>query len=641
MTGSRVRKFLSAAALGALMLPAAAQWVDHKPPVLGPGDYPPEATQDPPDKAPATQAAKPAPGAQTAPDKAAPDQDGATGAPRSLGEPTPANQTDAPYVPPPSGAIVQPAPVEVDALGTAEGPPVGTLDATNGGFGDHLWSGSDRGKTETLLARAPIVSGDPVLRDLVRRTVLTRAAAPPGQAKKAFVTMRIERLLDAGLVKEAGALAAQAAVPNDEEFARLQATAILLASRAADACGPATALRQTAGEVFWLQLRAYCADAAGDSATADITKAVLKAQGHYDPAYETLVEDVLTKKQLAPGAIANPTAIHIFLIQQAGLPVTDPVARKMGTAENLLVARDSRNSPRARFEAAERIVATGALSAPDLIKIADAQDLPLNRLANAAAEAPNLPFFMGQVVLRRAAAIETRPEENARLAALALTLGEKAKQSPLAAALEADVIASLKPTPVTREHARSFARALILAGRSDLAGRWTQGDVVMKVVAAFATQDPARLAAVQSDLSAFAASLIKTPPAPDADRSYKVLVLGLADVLGFTMPADAKAAAISLESNTWDGERPGPGQMRTIHELARSPERRGEAVLMITGAIQTFGLKDLAPDVTIAFVRLLTQINEPAAARSLALEAMAEYVPPPLPPAPPPAAATR
>jgi hypothetical protein len=81
--------------------------------------------------------------------------------------------------------------------------------------------------------------------------------------------------------------------------------------------------------------------------------------------------------------------------------------------------------------------------------------------------------------------------------------------------------------------------------------------------------------------------------------------------------------------------------MRTIHELARSPERRGEAVLMITGAIQTFGLKDLAPDVTIAFVRLLTQINEPAAARSLALEAMAEYVPPPLPPAPPPAAATR
>ena len=624
MTGSRVRRILGAAALGALMLPAMAQWVDNKPPVLGPGDYPPEATQDPPDKAPAGQTSKPA---------STSDQGAATGAPRPLNEPAPA--TDTPYVPPPSAVIAQPAPVEVDALGTPEGPPAGTLDSGNGGLGDHLWSGSDRSKTEALLARAPIVSGDPVLRDLVRRVVLTKAAAPRGQAKKAFVTVRIERLLDAGLVKDAGALAAQAAVPNDEDFARVQATAILLAGRAEDACGPATSLRQTAGEVFWLQLRAYCADAAGDSATADITKAVLKAQGHYDPAYETLVEDVLTKKSLAPGAIANPTAMHIFLIQRAGLPVTEPVARKLGTVENLLVARDSRNSPRARFEAAERIVATGALSAAELVKIADAQDLPLGRLANAAADAPNLPFFMAQVILRRAATIETRPEEKARLALLALALGDKANQSPLAAALEADVIASLKPTPVMREYARSFARALILAGRSDLAGRWTQGDAVMKTVAAFASQDPARLAVVQADLSGFAASLIKTPPAPDADRPAKALLLGLADVLGFTMPADAKAAAVSLESQMWDGERPGPGQMRTIHELASAPERRGEAVLMFTGAIH--GLKDLAPDITIAFVRLLTEIHEPAAARALALEAMAQYVPPPLPPPPPPA----
>jgi len=366
------------------MLPAMAQWTDPKPPVLGPGDYPPMATEDPPDKAPAPQAA---------PEQATPDADTATGAPRPLND----GSAEVQVLPAPGGKVALPAPVEVDSLGTAEGPPVGTLDASNGGFGDHIWSGSDRSKAEALLTRAPLVSGDPVLRDLVRRVVLTRAAVPPGQAKKAFITVRIERLLDAGLVKEAGALAAQAAVVNDEEFARVQATAILLANRE-DACGPATTRRQTAGDVFWLQLRAYCAETAGDTATADITKAVLKAQGHNDPAYDTLVEDVLTKKPLPPGAIANPTAMHIFLIQQAGLPVTEPVARKMGTVENLLVARDSRNSPRARFEAAERIVATGALSAAELIKIADAQDLPLNRLANAAADAPNLPFFMGQVV---------------------------------------------------------------------------------------------------------------------------------------------------------------------------------------------------------------------------------------------------
>ena len=98
---------------------------------------------------------------------------------------------------------------------------------------------------------------------------------------------------------------------------------------------------------------------------------------------------------------------------------------------------------------------------------------------------------------------------------------------------------------------------------------------------------------------------------------------------------EAKAAAVTVESGTWDGCRIGPGQMRTIVEIAASPERRGEAVLMIANAIHSIGLKDLAPDVTITFVRLLTEMNETEAARALAVEALAEHTPPPPPPPPP------
>ena len=59
MTGSRIRKLLCAAVLVALVVPAMAQWTDSKPPVLGPGDYPPEATEDPPDNPQAKPLAKP------------------------------------------------------------------------------------------------------------------------------------------------------------------------------------------------------------------------------------------------------------------------------------------------------------------------------------------------------------------------------------------------------------------------------------------------------------------------------------------------------------------------------------------------------------------------------------------------------
>jgi len=628
MTGSRVSLLLCAAALALLAMPGTAQWSSDKPPVLTPDDYPPVGDEDRPDA-----------GAQPVDTKdeaspASPDES-------TNGGSQPASEVQTGALPAAEGQGSPPAAVEVGSLGAPEGPPAGTLESPSGGMGEHLWSGSERSKVEELLDRAPLVSSDPVLRDLVRRLVLTRAPAPPGTAPHAFTTMRIRKLLDAGLIDEAGALAAMAQVPNDEEFTRVQADALLTANRSADVCSSMTSTRLASGDVFWMQLRAFCAELGGDTATAQLTRDVLKAQGHDDPAYDTLVDDVLSHKAVPAGAIEHPTAMHLYLLQQAGLPVPEAIARAMGTPANLLVMRDARNSPRARFEAAERIVATGAAPVADLKVIADAQDLPLSKVASAGIDAPSLPFFMGQVLLRRAATIEPRPDEKARLVAEALSLADRQNMLPLGAALQADVIATIKPSPSTGEYARTFARALLLAGRPDAAERWAGGDPVMHSIAGLMSPDAAHNAAAQQDLSAFAAGFTGATPSVDPERSYKSLVLGMADVLGLPMPPDAKGEAAALESQMWDGTRPGPGTMRTIEELVSQPERRGEGLLMMVDAIHGIGLRSLAPDVTITFVRLLTSINEGRAARSLALDAMAQYVPPPLPPPPPPTASAQ
>ncbi len=611
MTVSRLKCFLTTAAVFTLLGPAFAQWTSDKPPVLRPEDYPPQATEDPPDPRPRGEA------------QGAPQQLGQDNAKRPV--------TDIDELPPPGAsvpvthAIAAPAPVQVEALGTPEGPPVGLLDG-KGSFGEHIWAGSERSRSEELLAHAPPVSADPVLRDLGRRLVLTRAAPPPGQAKRAFITLRIERLLDAGLIQEAGGLAAQASVPNDEDFTRVQATAILYANRAQDACGAATQTRTAAGDVFWLQLRTYCAAAAGDNATADLTRDVLAAQGHGDAAFNSLVDSVLSKKPLPPGAIAQPNAVHVFLLLQAGLPIPIAVARKLGTPANVLVLRDSRNPPRARFEAAERVVTTGSVSATELRLIADAQDLPLGRVANAASDAPNVPYFMGQVLLRRAASIEPRPDDKARLIALALSLGDKAGMLPLTAALQGDVIATLKPAPGTKLYARGFAQSLLLAKRYEVAAIWATDDPVLRAAVALASQDAARLAAAQKDFSVFALS--QNAPDADPDHAYKALVLGLADALGIMLPPDAKAAAATVSSQHFEGKRPSAEAMSALEDAVGKPERRGEAVLLLTGLLKANGLRDLAPDVTIAMVRLLITMNETQSARGLALEALAQYSPP-------------
>ncbi|HEY0282996.1 MAG TPA: hypothetical protein VGC27_10285 [Rhizomicrobium sp.] len=590
----------------ALLAPAA--WAQTPPPdgdvppVLTEEDYPPLAGED--DDLPAASAP-----------------------PQALTETETETQPES-QLPPPQGA-----PVEVGVLGTTEGPPVGLLDSANGGLGESLWSGSKRAEIEELLTRIPLVSPDPAIRALAKRIVLTIAAAPPGPSKRALVAVRIEKLLDAGLIDEAGALAAQASVPNDPDFARVQAEALLTASRAADVCGEATATRLTAGEPFWLQLRAYCAAAGGDRPLADLTLAVLEAQGSSDKAYNTLIDDVLNHKSNPPGPIAHPSAMHLFLLRQAGLPVPGEVASVMGTPANLLAMRDARNSPPVRFAAAERIVRTGATSVTELRMLADAQDIPLSRLANAIADAQAAPFFAGQVLLRRAAVIEPRPDAKAQLVFEALTLGARAGLLPLAAGLQGDIAATVKPDPANRAMADLFARALLLARLPDAAARWLSDKDVLFTAVDLAAPNPVRNAKAQAAFSTMAAALIKDPPGQDPDKPAKALLLGIADVLGHPLPPDAKAHAPGIEAMDWGGKRLDPAIMQRIESAALHPDRKGEALLLILDTIRSVGLRDLAPKDTIELIRLLGAMGLADAAHDIGIEALALYVPPP--PAPP------
>ena len=484
---------------------------------------------------------------------------------------------------------------------------------------------------EDLLSRIPLATPDRAIRALAKRIVLTKAAAPPGPSKRALVTVRIEKLLDAGLIDEAGTLAAQASVRNDADFARLQADTLLTANRAAEVCGEATATRLSAGEPFWLQLRVYCAAVGGDQPTADLTRAVLEAQGNSDPAFDTLVDDALNHRSDPPGAIAHPSAMHLFLLQQAGLPIPIEVAAAMGTPANLLALRDPRNSAQERFAAAKRIMGTGAVSVAELKAVADAQDVPLEQVANALAQAPSKSFFVGQVLLRRAAQIEQRPETKARLVFEALSLGERAGLLPLAAELQGDIVASIKPTPENRGMADLFARALLLTGLSDTAEHWLDDNDMLRTVIDLAAPNPARDAKAQAAYGAMAATLVRNPPSNDPDKPAKALLLGIADVLGRPLPPDAKAQAPGIEAMDWGGKRPDAAVMQRIENAASNPDRKGEALLLILDTIHTIGLRDLAPGDTIELVRLLGAMGLPDSAREVGIEALVLYVPPPPP----------
>lgn len=549
--------------------------------------------------------------------------DAATGAPKSFGAPdtaqAPPDQAAPADVPmAPAGGEPPPAPVAVSTLGTVDGPAVGLLDDATGGLGAQMWSESDRGELETALVRIPAATSDPVVRALARRLLLTQAEVPTGPGQHALITIRLERLLDAGMIDDAGALASIAVLPNDAEFARVQAEALLYADRATDICTDKTATRMTGDDPLWLQLRTYCYAAAGNGAAADLTRGVMAAKGEDDAAFDALLDGA----KALPPAVAHPTAVDIFLLRQANLPVTGAMAATLGTPANLLAARDVRNAPEDRLAAANRIASTGALGGEELASVADAQVFTDAQKTDALTEAAKLSFFARQALLRQAASRENRPLVRLALVKRADPTLNEAGPFHIFAALEAGNVASLKPDPTLGELSVIATRTLALGGRPDVAPAWigspsdaatAQAGLALDI----ASPTPDRDAVAAADIAWLAAHATAGGwPASSA------LGLEVWQALGHALPADAAPVAATLATQQFSGDGFNLGQAQKLDAAVARQGRRGEAVLLILDTIGPHGPAHLEPWTVAHLVAALQKLGLGDSARALAVEAL-------------------
>src|SRR5258706_1778758 len=483
----------------------------------------------------------------------------------------------------------RPSEISVSNLGAIDGSTVGLLDDSNGGLGQDMWTGSSRAELEEELSRIPIVTTDPVVRDLARRVLLTRASVPVGPARRALISIRLNRLLDGGLIDEAGELAGQAQLPNDQEFARVQAEALLYAGRAQDVCSDKTNSRLTSGDGFWLELRAYCYVAAGDTEGADLTRSILDAEGTRDSGFLGLLDEVQSNRPAPPGAFLHPTAVDIFLLRRLGLAITPQNASQLGTSAVFLAAVDPRNPAVVRLSAAEHIIATGAIGSEQLSILASAQSFSEEQRRDAPDSAHTLPFLTRQILLSRAAAMELRPEMKFSLIRRADPALNEAGPFAVFASLEAPNILALSPRASSGQLSWIAARTLIFAGRPDVAMAWmappdnpliAQTGLALDLVA----PGPANDSLAQLDLDWIVAHATADHGGWPAATA---LSLGVWSALGLPIPPDALKATehLALPPMPFDGLRPSAQTMAKIDEASADPSRRGEAVLRILNAI--------------------------------------------------------
>jgi hypothetical protein len=227
-----------------------------------------------------------------------------------------------------TGPVDQPSKVSIGDINVLDGDAVGLIDEAAGGLGPDMWINSRRDELERLLSAAPAGSNDTAIRSLMRRVLLTRSQSPAGSGKRALITIRIEKLVQGGMLKDGASLAARARLPHDPDFARVQADTLLLAGDWANACGDATEERLINGDTFWLELRAYCFAVAGDKSQVDLIEQLLEAQGKSDADYRTLRDAAVQHLNATPVVIANPTSLDVFLMKAAGLPLSSELVER-------------------------------------------------------------------------------------------------------------------------------------------------------------------------------------------------------------------------------------------------------------------------------------------------------------------------
>jgi hypothetical protein len=542
-----------------------------------------------------------------------------------------------------ASAVLPQSPVQVEALGTPEGPPAGLLDSTNGGLGQGIWTDSPRALIEDLLARLPLATTVPSVHALGRRLLLTAADAPPGAAPRSFVSTRVQKLLEAGLLVDAADLAMKAEPPGNPEFARLRATAILFAGRTDDACGPATDLRMKENDSFWIELRAFCYAAAGNDDALELTRQVLRARGIADKAFDVMLGDVVTHAVNDPGEMTNPNALHIYLLRKLGLPIDPSLDAQLGLPADVLAMRDSADTPADRLRATEAAARAGAAMPIEVADIVDAQSFPPEQIENAETAAVTLPFLEGQALLRQALAQQTDFSVRGALLYKALTLGAENNEPYLSAQLQADAEAAIRPDSSMRNLAPPAAIALLMAGRPGPAADWMDAlnwNAIPDRTFASAFAAMIALAAPNDERAVDAqkalAWLLANADASPATAQVAALVTGLYRAVGLPVPPAPAPPALPAsppqnlvpDPPLLRGRRPPPSVQMQIAAGTNDPGRKGEAILAMLDFVGKDGPGDLAPDVTSTFVSALVKMGEPDAARSFAIDALLLYQPP-------------
>ena len=364
--------------------------------------------------------------------------------------------------------------VQVGNLQNIDPDSTGILSEAQGGFGAEMWLGTDRAIVEKLLPQLPISSSSTVMRELMRRLLLSIARVPEGKSSGlSLMATRIKLLAAMGdLVAVKTLLNATPGRATNAELARIRTEIRFLSNDNARACAQVGGQIRNQDVDFWQKAFFFCQALAGEHDKAALGISVMRETGNQDEIFFSLIESLASGTLLTLTTLADPTPLHLAMarVAKAKLPNDVISSNRPGILRTIAI---SPNAPvELRLEAAERAEAAGAIPVDSLRQLYSSVSFSGEELANPLSRAETEGGPMTRALLYHSSLTQTVPTAQAEVMAKALSSGRDEGRYASVVRVFLPVLKSIPPSAELLWFAPEAVRGLLLVGDTLAAEAW-------------------------------------------------------------------------------------------------------------------------------------------------------------------------
>ncbi|MBC8267809.1 MAG: hypothetical protein H8E36_03585 [Rhodospirillaceae bacterium] len=363
--------------------------------------------------------------------------------------------------------------IQVNTLQTINPDTAGVLSAQEGGFGVDMWTGTSHRMLLTLIARLPVNIRSEVMRDLMRRLLLSTATLPGGMAGDGtYVARRVGLLAEMGdTLSVSRLLDATPGRSQINQLMRYEADVRFLANDNSRACSLAAGQISNQASVYWQKAFIFCQALAGEHDKASLGVSLLRETGDQDDAFYTLVE-ALGGNTGVIKSLRDPSPMHLSMarVSKSQLPADVVSSNRPGVLRT--IAKSPNASVEIRLEAAERAEIAGALDVDTLRQLYTSVSFSEKDMANPLTKAEAESGPLSRALLYRTALIQTVPIAQAEATAKALSLGREGDRYTSTVRVFLPVLKRIPPSTELVWFAPEVIRAFLIGGEDAAAAPW-------------------------------------------------------------------------------------------------------------------------------------------------------------------------